>query len=135
MRTAAVCPANAQEDAPKGALFRRRVWELSLGVPADRLDEDGRGLVRIAVGVGPAVLDVALLVHLDLPRDAHRRAAVGHAVAVLGPGSGLVEAGEALLDAGAVHVDVLLTALADRLAGGDDGVVALAHLLGGEVRV
>ena len=39
--------------------------------------------VRVHVGVRATVLDVALLVLLDLPRDADRGAAVGHAVAEL----------------------------------------------------
>ena len=50
--------------------------------------DDGLGhLVRIAVGVGPAVLDVALLVHLDLPGDPDRGTAVRHAVGELVPGA------------------------------------------------
>src|SRR5690606_38862944 len=68
-------------------------------------DESGHD-VGIAVGIRPAVLDVALLVDLDLPRDADRRTPVRHAVAELGPRGGLVEAGEATLDPRAVVLDV-----------------------------
>src|SRR3546814_4591109 len=50
---------------------------------ADGVDDDLGDLVRIAVGVGPAGLDVALLVDLDLRSEEHRGATVRHAVAVL----------------------------------------------------
>ena len=56
---------------------------------------------------GTPVFDVALLVDLDLPRDPHGRAAVGHAVAELVPRRGLVHTGEPTLDAEAVVLDVL----------------------------
>src|SRR5688500_13734971 len=62
--------------------LRRRVLlglRLRQGAAAGLHDEAGHH-VGIAVGVGPAILDVALLVLLDLPRDAHRGAPVGHAV-------------------------------------------------------
>ena len=74
---------------------------------ADRVGDQPGHDVRVHVGVRATVLDVALLVDLDLPRDAHRRAAVGDAVAELRPRRGLVAAGEAVLDAGAVVGDVL----------------------------
>src|SRR3546814_15330398 len=49
--------------------------------------------------------------------------------------SRLVLAGEAVLDVVAVDRDVLHHLGAERLAAGDDGVVALAHGLGREVGV
>ena len=70
---------------------------------AARLGDQPGHDVRVHVGVRTPVLDVALLVDLDLPRDAHRRTTVGHAVAELVPRRGLVLAGEPVLDAGAVR--------------------------------
>ena len=74
---------------------------------AHRVGDETRDDVRVHVGVRAPVLDVALLVDLDLPRDAHRRAAVGDAVAELVPRRGLVQTGEPVLDLGAVVLDVL----------------------------
>src|SRR4051794_21233242 len=96
---------------------------------AHRVGDQARHHVRVHVCVGPAVLDVALLVELDLPRDAHRRPAVGHAVVVFVPGRGLMEAGQPVLDVGAVVLDMLRGLLAERLTRLDDRGVALAHLL------
>src|SRR3954469_8020825 len=93
------------------------------------VDDEPGDDVRVAVRVRTAVLDVALLVDLDLPRDAHRGAPVGHSVAVLVPRGGLVQAGEPVLDVGAVALNVLLGPLPESLTGGDDRLVALAHRL------
>ena len=87
------------------ATSRSRIGCRLLGLrqrAADRLGDQPGHDVRVHVGVRPPVLDVALLVDLDLPRDAHRRTAVGHAVAELGPRRGLVAAGQPVLDVGAV---------------------------------
>src|SRR3712207_7165171 len=46
---------------------------------ADRVHHQAGDHVRIAVGVRASVLEVALAVLLDLPRDAHRGAPVRHA--------------------------------------------------------
>src|SRR5207237_3551409 len=81
-------------------------------------DETGRD-IRIGVRVGPTILDVALPVLRDLPRDAHRRAAVAHAVAELLVRARFVEAGEALLAAEAVIRDVEIVPRAERLGRGD----------------
>src|SRR5689334_10904369 len=59
-----------------------------------RVGDEARHDVGVHVGVGPAVLDVALAVDLDLPRDADRRTAVGDAVAEFVPGRGLVQTRE-----------------------------------------
>src|SRR5207248_5953881 len=83
----------------------------------------------------PAVLDVALAVLRDLPRDAHRCAAVGHAVAELLVGTRLVESGKTLLDPEAVIGDMEIVSSAQRLGRGDARVVVLAHLVRREVRV
>src|SRR5262249_27330469 len=101
------------------------------------VDDQPRDDVRVDVGVRAAVLDVALAVLLHLPRDTDRGTAVGDAVGVLVPRGGLVQTGQAVVDAGAVVLDVVgrLGALTELLAGGDDRVVALAHRLGGEVGV
>src|SRR5262245_32659014 len=100
-----------------------------------RLGDETGDDVRVHVGVGTPVLDVALAVDLDLPGNTHRGATVGDAVAELVPRRGLVESGQAVLDLGAVVLDVLRSALSERLARGDDRVVRLAHLLRREVRV
>ena len=77
-------------------------------VPGERGGEDEAGdRVRVAVGVRAAILGVALAGLGDLPRDADARTAVGHAVAELVVRGGLVGAGEAALDVGAVAGDVL----------------------------
>src|SRR5262245_39531232 len=100
---------------------------------AHRVGDEARHHIGIHVGVGPAVLDVALAVDLDLPRDANRRTAVGDAVAELVPRRGLVQPGEASLDAEAVVLDVLDRLLPERFARSDDRFVRLAHRLGREV--
>src|SRR5262245_19688147 len=94
---------------------------------AAAVNEEAGHDIRIAVGVGPAILDVPLPVHLDLPRDADRRAAVGHAEGELVPWCGLVEAGEAPLDVGPVAGHVLRSLGLERLDRGHHGVVALPH--------
>ena len=63
--------------------------------------------VRVGVGRGPAVLEVALALLVDLARDAHRGAAVGDAVAELADRRGLVVPGQAALVTLAVDGDVL----------------------------
>ncbi|EGJ77870.1 putative glutamine synthetase [Streptomyces sp. Tu6071] len=104
---------------------------------AARLRDEPRHHVRVHVRVRAAVLDVPLAVLLDLPRNPHRGAPVGDPVAVLVPRGRLVEPGEAVVDARAVvlHVVERLGALAERFAGGDDRLVALAHRLRREVGV
>src|SRR2546423_11941088 len=76
--------------------------ELLLQGRAAGVDDHARHHVRVAVGVRAAILDVALLVHFDLPRDPHRGATVGHAVAEGVPCGRLVRTRETVLDVGAV---------------------------------
>lgn len=83
---------------------------------------DGRGDgVRVAVGGGPAVLEVALPLLAHLARDADAGAAVGHAGRELVDAGGLQVAQQAALvvlaAAGVVHGDVLGVSLAQLLDG------------------
>src|SRR5438552_6915415 len=107
--------------------FLRTRGSLRPGGAAHGLENETRGDVRIGVGVGSTILDVALAVLRDLPRDAHRRAAVAHAVAELLVRARLVEPGEALLDAEAVIRDVEIVPGAERLGRGDARVVIPPH--------
>ena len=66
----------------------------AVGRRADSVHDEPADHVRVHVGVRTAVLEPALLLLGDLPRDADRRAAVGRAVAELGVVGGLVRAGE-----------------------------------------
>src|SRR6056297_402088 len=111
--------------------------EASLHRAADGVGHEAGDDVRVDVGVGATIFEVALLVDSDLPGDADRGATVGHAVAELVVALGLVRSGQTVLDAGAVVGDVQGSLLAERLAAGFDVLVAavLAHLLGGEVGV
>src|SRR6266508_2085498 len=108
---------------------------LRLSCAADGLDDQTRRDVRIGVRVGPTVLDVALFVLRDLPRDTDRGPAVAHAVAELLVRAGLVQAREALLDAEAVVRDVKVVPRAERFGRGDARVVVAAHLVRREVRM
>src|SRR3954447_8108820 len=83
---------------------------------ANALQDQTRDRVRIGVGVGAAILGVTLAILGDLPRDADAGAAVGHAVAELVVGGGLVCTREATLDVVAVTLDVRVDPFADRLA-------------------
>ena len=80
-----------RERAPRSLARRSPVCSCSLVhyvsvlAAAHRLGDETRHDVRVHVGVRATVLDVALLVDLDLPRDAHRRATVRDAVAELVP--------------------------------------------------
>src|SRR5207245_3799353 len=94
---------------------------------AHRFDDQTRGHVGVGVGVRTTVLDVALLIPRDLPRNPHGSASVADAVAELFVRTGLVQTGEPLLDAKAVVRDVQLVALSEGLRRGDARVVALAH--------
>ena len=124
------------QDVARGALLHVCSLLLLLSErAAHRVGDEARHDVRIHVGVGTTVFDVALAVDLDLPRDAHRRTAVGDAVVELVPRRGLVQTGEPALDAVAVVLDVLDRLLPERLARGDDRLVRRAHRLRGEVRV
>lgn len=83
---------------------------------------DGRGDgVRVAVGGGPAVLEVALLLLAHLARDADAGAAVGHAGRELVDAGGLQVAQQAALvvlaAVGVVHGDVLGVSLPQLLDG------------------
>src|SRR5688500_204769 len=82
-------PAGTPENAngpPRVGAGRRRSCRLGLGLGrAAGLRDQPRDDVRVAVGVRAAVLEVAGAVLLDLPRDAHRRTAVRHAVGELVP--------------------------------------------------
>src|SRR5207248_372422 len=102
---------------------------------ADGRGDEARDDVRIHVGAGTAILDVPLLLLRHLPRDAHRRAAIRHALTELLVRAGLVLAGEALLDAVAVVGDVERVRLAERFGGAHARVERFAHLLGREVGV
>src|SRR3954447_15217948 len=114
----------------QGAPARRDPLRSDRGSTCGHALEDEAGdRVRVAVGVRPTILGIALAVAGDLPRDADARAAVGHAVAELVVRGGLVGPGEAALDVGAVADDVGRDALADGLAGRLDRLVALAHRL------
>merc|ERR1719188_1624659 len=95
------------------------------GLSEARRLEDLRGdHVRVHVAGGPAVLEVALLLRLRVPRDADGRAAVCHAVGESRDGGRLVGTREAALVACAVDLDVLLVLGAQLLDGLDDLVVA-----------
>src|ERR1700676_1082532 len=115
-------PGGRAGPRPSGRSARR-------GVAADGLGDDRGHLVRVHVGVGPTVLEPALLGLGHRPRDADGGAPVRGAVAELGEVLGLVRPREAALDAHAVHGDVLVDPLPDGLAPGDDGVptALLAH--------
>src|SRR5262249_3916830 len=64
----------------------------------DGLQDLGRDLVGVALRVRAAVFQIALVSVVDEGvRNADRRAAVGHAIAELVPGRGLVLAGQALV--------------------------------------
>ena len=70
------------------------------------LDDDSGDFVRIRVGSRAAVFQATLPAVLDgADRDPDRCAAVGDTVAVLVDRLGLVQAGQALLDAVAVVLD------------------------------
>src|SRR5947207_1502295 len=104
---------------------------------AHRVGDEAGHDVGVHVGVGATIFDIALLVLRDLPRDADRRATVGHAVFELGPVRRLVLAGEAVFGPDAVARDVLhrFTRRAQRFARIDDRIPTRAHGLGREVRV
>ncbi len=72
------------------------------GVPAHGLDQQPAHHVGVHVGVGPAVLDPALLVLGRLPRDTDGRTPVRRPVGELGVVRRLVRAGQPALDADAV---------------------------------
>ncbi len=92
----------AGAEAPALSVRSRLATRVVIGLlhrAADRLDHQTGDDVRVDVGVRATILEVALPVDGDLPRDADRGATVGHAVAELVVALGLVGAGQAVLDA------------------------------------
>src|SRR5262245_60890899 len=113
------------------------MWEDARSVRADRLDEHRADLVRVRVRRRTTVLEVTEPGIGGRHRDPDRGAAIAHAVAELVDAAGLVLAGEALVVARAIDLDVLLVALAELLARRFDHLQAAgaARLLGADVRV
>ena len=54
--------------------------QVSVGGAADGFHHYVGHLVRVHVGVGPAVFEISLLIDLYLPWDSHRCSTVGHSV-------------------------------------------------------
>jgi hypothetical protein len=101
------------------------------------LDDHTSDLIRVGVGGGPAVLEVALALLGASAVDTHRGATVGDAPGELVICSGLVAASHAGLVALTVDLHVLDVALAEGLHGLLDGFHAtlLTHSLGGDIAV
>ena len=83
--------------------------------------------IRVAVGVGTAVFDVAFLVPCYLPRNPNRRASVGDAIPELLVGAGFVFAGQPLLDAVAVVGDMKLSIGSQSLSCGATRILVVPH--------
>jgi hypothetical protein len=109
----------------------------ALDLSEHSLSDDSGELVRVAVGSGATVLEVALVLGGDGAGDAHGGAAVGDAPGELVVGGGLVLARHAQVVVLAVDAHVLLLAARELLHGGLDGLHAAlrAGLLGGDVGV
>ncbi len=108
------------------------------GDGADGFEDSAGDFVGVALGVGAAIFEVALVVIFGhRVGDADGGAAVGDAVAELVPGCGFMFAGEAFVVVGSVDVDVGVEVFFE---GGHEafeiGFAAdFAHVLGGEVGV
>ena len=99
--------------------------------PAYGVQYQPRHLVRVAIGVGPPVLNIPFAVLMDLPGDSNGRPPVRHSIPKFPVGADLVETGQAFLDSMAIVGYVLLVVAPEGLSGGHARLVALAHLHGG----
>lgn len=133
---------NAHNTSLKRLLGNKNSGEVNVGYDeglqeASGLDESGGDTVRIDVGSGTPVLEVAESLLSDVSGNTDGSTTMGNTRREGRNAGGLVSAGETEVVVLAVHSDVLVVPLGELLDGSLDGLHSafLAHGLGGVVRV